>query len=104
MPLKRMPQRRADPLAEELKRRLAEEWASPKDSGQPIILIQPADAGGGTRVYVVWDDWGGLSQQVRSETIMDVFEQIHTEEESLKVTVAMGLTVQEADRMNIPYE
>jgi len=104
MPLKRMPPPSTGPAAEELARRLAEEWQQPKEAGQPIIVVRPGRRGGGTQIVVVWDDWGDLPQQDRSEIIMDVFEQIHSDEEILDVIMAMGLTVREADRMEIPYK
>ena len=43
-------------------------------------------------------------KKMRSETIMDASEEVLGVEESLKVTVAMGLTKEEAKRLNIRYE
>ena len=51
--------------------------------------------------YVVWKQWGMISQQDRSELIMDACEQVKGPDWSLKVVVAMGLTPDEAQRMGI---
>lgn len=96
--------KRTRPLnATELTRRLIEEWESPKDTGQPAILIE-GNSGKPTHIYVIWDEWGGLSQAERSEIIMDALEHSsgngRLEDLSL-VTVAMGLTTEEASRMGI---
>ena len=104
MPLRDMSEPSLSPAAEALGNTLAAEWRNPQESGQPIILISRKGKPGGTHVRVVWDDWRNLTQQERSEIIMDVYEMIHGQEESLSVTVAMGLTTEEADRMHIPYQ
>ena len=106
MPVKKMPPRRASPLAEDLRRKLVEEWTSPKEKGEPLILQDSSGppSSRSTRIYVVWTEWGDLSLQERSEIIMDAYEQTHSTDETLSVTVALGLTPPEADRMRIPYD
>ena len=76
---------------------------SPQDSGQPLIVIE-GNRGEPQHVYVIWDAWNGLNQVERSEVIMDVIEQL-SDDQRVKdlslVTVAMGLTAEEAERLGI---
>jgi len=68
-----------------------------------VIVVE----GGGARprhLFVIWDRWGDLNQQDRSEIIMDAYAQTLSEDDVLQVTVAMGLTVKEAERMGIHYQ
>jgi len=92
-------------MAGELKVALVQEWQHPTvRPDQPIVLIDRSAPGGARHVFVVWDRWGTMEQLERSETIMDACEEVLGVEESLKVTVAMGLTKEEAKRLNIRYE
>jgi len=89
--------------AAELTRLLHNEWTKPKRSGQPLIIIEgkPCEP---YHIYVVWDDWRELTQTERSEIIMDVVENLAGGDRlptNSPVTVAMGLTVDEAKRMGI---
>ena len=104
MPVEQIPPRKPSPIMAELTRRLVEEWRHPKESGQPLILLKCGAEHQPTHVYVIWDDWADLPQQERSEIIMDAFESTHSPEEALDVTVAMGLTPEEADRMKFPHK
>jgi hypothetical protein len=53
---------------------------------------------------VIWSDWGDFNQQERSEIIMDAYEEARGSDLVSLVTVAMGLTPTEAERMGIEYE
>jgi hypothetical protein len=79
------------------------EWTKPKKEGQPLIVLE-----GGKRqpqhIFVIWDEWKGLDQRQRSEVIMDVVEHLsgkHAFRDLSLVTVAMGLTAEEAKRLGI---
>lgn len=77
------------------------EWSNPSENGQPLIIIEGQD-GEPRHIYVIWDEWGELSQVDRSEVIMDVVD--HLAGEAVindPVTVAMGLTSEEARRFGI---
>jgi hypothetical protein len=54
-----------------------------------------------SHVYAVWDDWGKLDQQARSELIIEAYWEVF-DVKGLALTVAMGLTPDEAKRMGIP--
>lgn len=85
--------------------RLVQEWEQPSQAAQPVLIEAAGDRMSGSRhLYVVWDDWLPLDQRARSEIIMDAYEATHDRQEVLNVTVAMGLTAAEAERMGIRYE
>jgi hypothetical protein len=94
------------PDAARIHRELVNEWSNPVDDESRPILIEekPATPGRGIHLTVIWDVWGDLTQQERSEIIMDAYEETHSQDEALNVTVAMGLTKTEAKRMRIEYE
>jgi len=103
VPIRHKLRRVSPPNAAELTRLLMQEWTNPQPSGQPLIVIE--DEGGQPRhVYVIWDEWGDLSQVDRSMIIMDVVENLTGERrisDPSQVTVAMGLTSEEARRMGL---
>jgi hypothetical protein len=102
MPIRQLSRRTRDPEAQSLLERLVAEWQHPDPkASQPIILEEREGPGKTIHVYVIWDDWGSLSGVERSEIIVDAFEQRYGQQESLDLTVAMGLTPVEADRMGI---
>ena len=89
--------------------RLRSEWQSPRpDAASPVIIATTEShlrrhTAYPTRLYVIWDAWGSLSQRERSEIIMDAYEATHRREDLLHVTVAMGLTREEAERIKLRY-
>lgn len=50
--------------------------------------------------YVIWSEWGDLDQRMRSELITDAYWEVF-DDKGLALTVAMGLTPEEATRMGI---
>jgi hypothetical protein len=103
MPIKRRLQRTLPANADELRRLLHNEWTKPKRRGQPLIIIEGGKSEP-THIFVIWDKWGELSQTDRSEIIMDVVDNLtgeHSLPDDSPITVAMGLTAEEAKRMGI---
>lgn len=90
--------------ASELRERLVEEWRKAEDNNQePIIIEERESAFQPIHLYVIWSDWGDLSLQDRSEIIMDAFERLRDTNDVLDVSVAMGLTPSEAERIGLRY-
>ena len=94
------------PHKQALLTKLIQEWRT-RTQGlvEPLILeennVRYSHA---THLYIIWSDWGNLNQTDRSEIIMEAYEATHSPDELLSVTVAMGLTPEEAERMEIRYE
>lgn len=97
----------------ELRERLRAEWEQPQSASggvarQPVLIEDKNPEGGiGVRpsihLYVIWDEWEPLSQQERSEVIMDAYEATHELSDVVRVTVAMGLTEKERRKMGLEY-
>jgi len=85
--------------------RLVDEWQHPAPGAQqPIIIEESGGPGQPVHLYVVWDDWAPLGSIERSEVIMDAYEQVQGQSSATNVTVAMGLTPIEAERLGIRYQ
>jgi hypothetical protein len=101
MPIRERGLNRTDvPSEQELRNELQAEFAEPKDSGEPEIIIERPTPGT-IHLYVIWSRWGDLEQVVRSRIILDAFEAVRGAEEVVQVTVSMGLTPEESKRLGI---
>ena len=90
-------------VSNHLQERLTEEFKHPsQDYSPPFINIEHP----GERVHllVIWDDWRSLSQQERSVLNMDAYRTAEGEETASLVSVAMGLTISEAERLGFDLE
>jgi|SRR5687768_5476195 hypothetical protein len=102
MPVKKLAKREAPPKAQALASKLVQEWkAKNSKASQPVILEDAGRSNQPFRVYVVWDDWEDLTGIERSEIIMDAYEEVYGKTKAVNVTVAMGLTTEEAQRLGI---
>jgi hypothetical protein len=105
MPVRQLRPRKPTPSARALKDRLLAEWRNADSTAaQPVILEERGGSNQPIHIYVVWDDWASLSDVERSEVIVEAFEDRYGKDEALNMTVAMGLTTAEADRLAIPYQ
>lgn len=101
MPIRETGLHRHDVASEaELRGKLEAELQNPKEKGEPEIIIA-SPTPGTTHLYVIWSQWDDLDQVVRSRIILDAFTAVRGEQEALQVTVSMGLTQAEADRLGI---
>jgi hypothetical protein len=106
MPVERIPLstvRGRSARQDELVGRLVAEWRG-EDAPVPAPIIQEmTDTLDRTvHIYVVWDEWKDLRQGIRSEIIMDAFEIVRGPKKALEVSVAMGVTHAEAQKMGSP--
>jgi hypothetical protein len=51
-------------------------------------------------VTVIWDEWRDIAPEQRGKIIMDAYEQAQRDD-LLRITVAMGLTHEEAERLGV---
>ena len=104
MPIGRLIQEQ-NPEIQALRERLIQEWSEPSIASQPVLIEEAGDRMSNSKqVYVIWDEWQPLDQRVRSEIIMDAYEATHGRQEVLSITVAMGLTAADAERIGLRYE
>jgi hypothetical protein len=80
---------------------LAAEWIKPSRSDEPLILEERGRDKKIEHVYVVWSKWHQVDRVERSEIIMDAAEKKLAPDEALNITIAMGLTPDEARRMGL---
>jgi len=93
-----------DPLSEDLAQRLAEEFRHPQGGvAEPVILLENQGQQDPARLYVIWNEWGHLTQLERSEIALEAYRQARGAQSALKLRVALGLTPDEAGRMGIAY-
>jgi hypothetical protein len=85
----------------ELVTELAREWKNPSQGPEPLILFERDPKKKVMHVYVVWDKWRNTDRVARSEIIMDAAERSLPADEVLNITIAMGLTPDEAQRFGI---
>ena len=101
MPIRETGLQRHDlPSEEKLREKLKAELSSPREEGEPQIIISRPTPGT-THLYVIWSQWNDIEQVVRSRIILDAFAAVRGEEEAVQVTVSMGLTPTEANRLGI---
>jgi hypothetical protein len=83
---------------------LETEWRTPNPKAQEPVILEESDAKGNiVHVYVVWSDWAQLNRETRGDIIMDSAERVKSLVDVQKITIAMGLTPDEADRFNIKW-
>jgi hypothetical protein len=93
--------RRQGVIGEEtLRDELKSELTAPKASGEPEIVIERPNPAT-THLFVIWSKWSDLEQMVRSRIILDAYTEARGQDEAIRVTVAMGLTPTEANRLGV---
>jgi len=82
---------------------LYQEWKSQRaGEGEPLIIEEsPRNGDRPNHLYVVWSEWGDLTPIERSRLIMQAYEKYRGRDLATSVTLAMGLTPDEARRINI---
>lgn len=82
---------------------LYQEWRAQRaGEGEPLIIEEsPRDGDRPNHLYVVWSEWGDLTPIERSRLIMQAYEKYRGRDLATSVTLAMGLTPDEARRINI---
>lgn len=67
--------------------------------GIPDIQEEEQRYGGWLAVTVLWDRWAGVPMEERGPIILDAYRQARGEEEMLKITLPVGLTIEENLRL-----
>lgn len=90
---------------EQLAERLLEEWrAQQTGEGEPLIIEEaPRRGERPNHLYVVWSEWSDLTPIERSKMILQAYEKYKGRDIANSVTLAMGLTPNEARLMKIDF-
>ena len=101
-----MPVRQIGPIRyanhDALVQELLDEWNNPNASrAEPVILEEPAPGAKIAHVYVIWSKWEQLDRLERSEIIMEAAQRRFPPHELANISIAMGLTSQEAQRFGL---
>ena len=85
-------------LVKELQKR-----SDQRGPGIPDIVEQQLTYGNKLRVTVIWDRWKDVSQKERGPIILDAYLKAYDLQTMLQVTQALGVTPEEAERLNIVF-
>jgi hypothetical protein len=102
MPVKRIPAKQEEhpELVKELVRVLNEDRTSgPPDD--PSIVIEEIRHSNSLHVTVIWDRWKAIDAEERGQVILNAVAKKWGEAEMLRVTMALGVTKEEASRLGI---
>jgi hypothetical protein len=84
------------PKHAKLIKRLAQELTSQGNDRQPLILEEQIDSTGSRHVHVVWDEWKGIPDEVRSRVIVEAYQQAEGDSVAEQITIAAGVTAEES--------
>jgi len=90
---------------EQMMEQLYHEWQAQQAGEEEPLIIEETPRRGErpNHLYVIWSDWADLSPLERSRMIMQAYEKYRGREIANRVTLAMGLTPDEARLMNIEF-
>lgn len=89
--------------AEILLERLLAEWRNPQEDAHAPLIIEEAPSAHAdvNHLYVIWEDWADVTPFERSKVILQACKQYRGRDFASSITLAMGLTPAEADRLGI---
>lgn len=93
-----------NPIYDMFAQRLVEEIRSPQPgTAEPIIIQESQGQQAPTHLYIIWSEWGQLTQLERSEIVLEAYREAKGTSFASQLRVALGLTPVEAERMGIDY-
>jgi hypothetical protein len=103
MPVRQYQPRRSQDH-QQLVDRLTAEWRQPNPTAAEPVIIEEFNSNGDlAHVYVVWSDWRHIDRAERGQIIMEAADARHGATNTFNVTIAMGLTPDEADAMQLSW-
>lgn len=102
MPVIRKPLPPVSKAYARLVRALTAELRRGATTGSPSApeIIEEEQRGNNLHVTVLWDAWASVPHEDRGRAIMDAYQQIRPDD-LLRISVAMGLTHAEAERLGV---
>ncbi len=85
----------------ELVKLLAQEIHHPSASIGPRIIEQKSRGLDRYHVSVIWDRWAGVDPADRADVILEAYVQAKSELEMLRISLAIGLTPDEAVKLRV---
>lgn len=67
----------------------------------PLIVIESVRTTNREHITVIWDRFGEIEHSDRGRIILDAYEKAKGAAAALNVSIAMGLTRKEADRLGV---
>ena len=93
-----------NPIYEMFGQRLIDEMRHPQPgTAEPILILESQGQQTPTHLYVIWSEWGQLTQLERSEIVLEAYREAKGNSLASQLRVALGLTREEAARMGIEY-
>src|SRR5438132_8664011 len=89
------------PKHERYVKKLTQEFRTSSQNVQPIILEEQVPSTKSRHVRVIWDAWKELTDEQRSDVIVDAYMQAEGPEAAAEITLAEGVTPQEALALGI---
>lgn len=77
-------------------KKLVQELKSPGEGPQPLILEEEIPSTRSRHVNVIWDQFAKLSEEERADVILEAYKQAEGLAYAEEITIASGLTPQEA--------
>ena len=70
---------------------------------EPVIVLESQGQQTPTHLYVIWGEWGQLTQLERSEIVLEAYREAKGSAFASNLRIALGLPPEEAKRMGIEY-
>lgn len=84
----------------QLCRELAEEFRNPKETGEPVVIVERPTTSS-IHLFIIWSRFDIVDGVARSTVVLSAFTEAEGDEAAQLVTVAIGLTPDEATAMGI---
>lgn len=86
-----------DELAEELRLNQADG----RPGGAPRVIEEEVRGSPHLHVIVIWDSWRDIAPEERGRVILDAYNQQRGEKEMLRISSALGVTLEESRRLRV---
>jgi len=70
----------------------------------PTVYEEEQRPGGYLHVTVLWDAWKGIPTSERGAIILEAYEKARLKEELRRITLALGVTPEERDRIGLDLQ
>ncbi len=93
-----------NPIHQAFEQQLVDELRNPQPgAAEPIIIMESQGQQTPTHLYIIWSEWGQLTQLERSEIVLEAYRAAKGTSSASNLRIALGLTPLEAERMGIAY-